>query len=155
MKSIWQQYRMSAALDNDKTQPDPRTISGGEEGRAFARSLATLDQQLKNARSDAPAPPFLHESIMAKVRRQAEAPATRPGVLLGWWAAPACAAALVVCFFLAMHFARRPALRAPVSRPQEELAALPDTVLSPLSDELEHLQRDLRTTTDFLLASLP
>ncbi len=155
MKSIWQQYRISAALDNDKTQPDLRTIGGGEKGRAFARSLATLDQQLTNARSDAPAPPFLHESIMAEVRRQAEGPLARLDAVASWWVAPACAAALVLSFFVAMHFARRPALRAPVSRPQEELAALPDTVLSPLSDELEHLQRDLRTTTDFVLASLP
>lgn len=166
MKSIIRQFRLSAALDDGAR--DTRLKEGGGD-EPFIRELASLEPRLKAPQPRPAVPPELHDAIMDKVRQAAlvrppapelEAETFWSGVTAVWrrgalWMAPASAAVLVAGLLIAAHFMRQqPALPA-AEKPARELAGLPTTVLSPLSIELENLDRDLKNTTEFLLASVP
>jgi hypothetical protein len=61
-----------------------------------------------------------------------------------------------VCLLAGIFFlAPRPETKNPARNLKQELVALPDTVISPLSNELGLLQQDFEKTASFLLASVP
>ena len=144
-------FRISASLDNGKTSTS-RPAAG--ESSAFAQQIAHIDQQLKAARPEVAAPPFLHSSIMGAVRAAAVASRHRSKHRLAWWLAAATGSALVVV--LAVYFViPHPVVPSPVRNLNQQMVTLPSTVLSPLSDELQRVHQDLQNTTQFLLASVP
>ncbi len=170
MKSIIRQFRLSCALDGGQSSANLKARDRNDE--QFIRDLAGVEQQLKSRQPRLAAPAELHDAIMDKVRSTEQAriePSAAPerdkGALgsviaalqryCSMWLAPASAAGLVAVLLLAVHFLRHePALPVP-EKPARDLSNLPTTVLSPLSTELENLNRDLQNTTDFLLASVP
>ncbi len=169
MRSIFKQYRLSSKLDEGIAPAELRQLAAGQSARQFAEDLARVDERLKAAQPEPEVPDSLHASIMTAVQAKSHPqPAGArqrpvkpvPGILLlgqraGWWAAPVYAAVLVACLLAALHLMPRPAPRSPFASVEEGLTQLPGTVLSPLSGELESLQRDLEKTTQFVLASVP
>ncbi len=170
MKSIIRQFRFSCALDDSQAPAPLQAHDQSEE--PFIRDLAGVEQQLRSGPPRRSAPPELHSAIMAKLRsvdraqpEQHAAPLREGGGLRlvtallqrrsALWPAPAFVALLVAALLTAVHFERNQPVRVPVIKPSRELSALPATVFSPLSTELENLNRDLKNTTDFLLASVP
>ncbi len=169
MKSLFRLFKLSSALDDGKPAADLQQIARGEEAGAFAHDLARLDHHLKTEPPEVRLPDSLHASIMTAIHSQSVSePAGVRGQSAGsltatfvlqhrapWWAAPACAAILVACLWAATHLVPQSAPRSSLTNVTKDLADLPGTVLSPLSGELENLNRDLENTADFLLASVP
>ena len=169
MRSLFRQFRLSSKLDEGTAPAQLQQLAAGQSARQFAEDLARVDERLRAAQLEPEAPDSLHASIMTAVRAQSPTqPADArqrpvepvPGILLlgrraGWWAAPVYAAVLVACLLAALHLMPRPAPRSPFASVEKGLTQLPGTVLSPLSGELESLQRDLEKTTQFVLASVP
>jgi hypothetical protein len=128
-----------------------------------------LDQTLKN-RLPKPAPAgSLHDSIMCAVRG-----APRPAAgeeRAGWprWIPVSSLALLaLLAVFVAIRLATRPDVRVQPAGSQTLAAAgsalelggslmrqAPAAAMSPLSDEMQKLDRDLEDTERFLLATLP
>jgi hypothetical protein len=145
------QFRTSASLDDRKASAGH---SAAGESSGFAQQMAHLDHQLKATRPDVAAPPFLHNSIMAAVRAAADPSPETSKSRRAWWLATAAGSALVVV--LAIYFViPHPVVPSPVRNLNQQMVALPSTVLSPLSDELQRVHKDLQNTTQFLLASVP
>ncbi len=169
MRRIIKQFRLSTALEDRHQPAEPGELD--QEAAAFAHDLAELDRQLKSARPGLSLPAGLHDAIMARVRESQRPEAfiknAAPPRALGRelfsrclegirpWAAPAFTAVLVLSFFAAVHLWRPQRAAPAAAKPQRDLAVLPGKVLSPLSAELENLDRDLKNTADFLLASVP
>jgi hypothetical protein len=150
-------FKISSALDDGRPTADLSALAGpNAELHDFAGALLEVDRRLRAERPAGEAPPFLHGSIMAAVAG-ATAPAAHRQPRSLWWRTVGVAAVLVACCFLAgkhfMGLVRSPASSGP--NLQQQVAALPATVLSPLSTELEKLNLDLEQTTSFLLASVP
>ncbi len=149
------QYRLSSALDAGKpSSPSQQASVDSPELEEFARAMGKLDERLKAEKPGAESPPFLHNAIMARVRAS-EQQSYSNGALWRWWAAPAGAALLIACFLGLVYFARQAAHTLPAPKPQQEVAAVPGKVLSPLSTEMDKLQLDLERTARFLVASVP
>jgi hypothetical protein len=124
-------------------------------------STGLLETELRRSTPNGAVPPDLHDSILGAVRAAAPSPQREPTRLL--WrglAAPGLALLAVGGLWWALS---RPAGPAPpllaAARTLEEGQALPQTVsaamLAPLSQEMEFVDRDLRNTVEFLLASVP
>ncbi len=120
----------------------------------FAAAMCKLDKRLKVEEPRPEFPPFLHSAIMDRVRASKEE-SVSTALLWRWWAAPAGATLLVTCFLGLLFLARESARTLPAPKPQQEVAAVPGKVLSPLSTEMEKLQGDLERTARFLVASVP
>ena len=171
MKTWLTKFRISNALDNRKSLPPAveRAVAQSEELRRFAEIAADVDQALKNSRPVPEISASLHAAIMRAVR------AAEPEPAYDWqkiWPRliPATALALLVLLgiFGASNYSRQ---RAAILQPTElsSLAVassvletggqliqeMPDAALSPLSDEMQRLNRDLDGAKKFLLASLP
>jgi len=145
------QFKISASLDDRRASAGPPAVG---DSSSFAQQLAHLDRQLKAGPPDVAVPPFLHTSIMAAVRAAAGGSPEPRKRGLAWWVTAAAGSALVVV--LAIYFViPHPVVPSPVRNLNQQMVALPSTVLSPLSDELQRLHRDLENTTQFLLASVP
>jgi hypothetical protein len=173
MKTWLAKFRISAALDAGQpvSERTRKKIQADEELRRFARQLDGLDLAL-GARPAAPAPdPALHGSIMRAVRGAArKEPARR--VWFGWL--PIAGAVATVAALCLAIFAHRPEKQTPTPavataaqlRTLEESAAIlhlggqmtramPEMVMSPLSNEWASVDRDARDTARVLIASLP
>jgi hypothetical protein len=167
MKSWIARLRISAALDAD--QPPSARLrrwpDASVELRAIEQEMVALDRALKETAPRAEAPASLHGSIMQAVRA-ADRPAAVPrqATVLRWVPVPVFAAMLLLVALWVLHTP----VRTPVQNAQPIAAAtsalqlgdqmvrtMPSAVVSPLSDELERLNRDLDKTAKFLLASLP
>jgi hypothetical protein len=167
MKSWFAKLRISAALDGGRklSASSRRGISGSDELRCFEEEMAALDRTLKETAPKMPALPAIHRSIMRAVQA-AEHPAAaqRVPTFLRWLAAPAVALVALLVMWQAV--------RGPLSPPAHETQSLavaasalemggqvaravPSAVVGPLSVELDRLNRDLDSTAQFLLASLP
>ena len=171
MKTWLTKFRISNALDNRKSLPPAveRAVAQSEELRRFAEIAADLDQALKNSRPVPETSASLHAAIMRAVRTAEPEPA------YDWqkiWPRliPATALALLVLLgiFGASNYFRQPAaILQPAELSSLAVASsvletggqliheMPDAALSPLSDEMQRLNRDLDGAKKFLLASLP
>jgi hypothetical protein len=170
--STWlQKYKISNAL-NDRLPLPPaveRAVSRSAELRSFAEHASALGHALKSETSPPEAPAFLHASIMRAVRHARSTTVREtPSAGLRWVPAFGLVCLILLGGLLATQFSSPPAVKvSPVDSPS--LAAVdsalefggtlireaPDVALSPLSDELQRLNRNLADTGQFLLASLP
>ena len=171
MKTWLTKWRISRALDECKPLPPAakRALAESAELRHFAANAAAVDQSLASTRPTPAAPPALHESIMRAVRsaKYAEDSARQqfwPGLI----PASALTFLILLSVFGVQRFARPPAavLPAPAASPLavahaalasggDWIQAVPAAALSPLSEEMTRLNRDLTNAQNYLLASLP
>jgi hypothetical protein len=129
-----------------------------------------IDRQLREDAGVRSAPADLHDFIMNAVQREAVAPAiprSSRGVFLplALTLLPIGAVCIAFGLFLPRHNHRQTvppsnvsvALSAPGAALEfrENVAATLPSALTPLSDELARVQRDLDRTADFILASVP
>ena len=168
MREWFAKMRISAALDGGRTPAawPQRTTSVSDELRDFDREMAALDRALRRTAPRPHGPPSLHSSIMRAVR-QAARPAVktwRAWAFLRWVPAPVVGALGLMIVLSAARGPARPTVQATQSlavattalKAGGEMArAVPSAVVSPLTDELTKLNRDLDNTAQFLLASLP
>jgi hypothetical protein len=161
MKSWLSKWRISAALDAGQPLSESlrRKIAADPELERFAKRTQALGQTL---RSLPPSGLPLHDSIMRAVRDAARREQPRHAPVLTWLAAWGAVAALaVVCLYLGFLRPKPPgsqALDGPVmvlEMSENMSATMPSYVMSPLSDEWARVDRDLQSTTQVLLASLP
>jgi hypothetical protein len=167
MKSWIARLRISAALDADQPPAawSRHSTSSSVEGCGPEQEMIALDRALRETAPRAEAPASLHHSIMQAVRSASRpAPAQRQPTVLRWLPAPVFAALVFAVALWALHSP----VPTPVPEAQPLAAAttalqlgnqvvqtMPSAVVSPLSDELDRLNRDLDKTAQFLLASLP
>jgi hypothetical protein len=160
--NFFKKLKISNALDSDKpwSAQSRQTITTSSELRAFCDRIEVLDSTLRDQVPHAAAPPELHRSIMRAVK------SSRPAVrshhpAVRWAALGACTALGIIILLLAIH--RTPPSKSdPLAAASNALElrseiseAAPAAVVSPLSDELERLQQNLDSTTQFLLAAVP
>ncbi len=166
MKTWFAKFRISSALDTGRPVPESVrcALVGSDELRGFERSVANLDQALREARPESPTPARLHNSIMNAVRA-AEPPVTarRPALALRWLAASSLAAVVVIA---ASWIGLRPSPQ-PVRPSSLAMAStavevssqapqvVPEAMIAPLSDELERVESDCDGGFQTVLASLP
>ena len=158
---------ISAALDAGR-QPSAwlqTEASSSDELRAFEQEMRALDHALRQTAPKPEAPASLHYSIMQAVRTaDRPAAATREPSILRWAPLPVLGVTvlLAACWFL--YIPGRQSAHPPQSLAAATAAlelggqitrTVPSAVVAPLSDELERLNRDLDSTAQFLLASLP
>ncbi|HTA31589.1 MAG TPA: hypothetical protein VK731_13940 [Candidatus Cybelea sp.] len=161
MKSWLTKFRISAAMDAGKPLSESlrQEMAADPELERFARRTEALGRAL---RSVPPAAPSQHDSIMRAVRAAARRDKLARWFSPSWLAVSATVAALaVMCCWIIIH---RPM---PANRQSLDGAAMvlelseqmPDTmpkmVMAPLSNEWARVDRDLRDTTQVLLASFP
>jgi hypothetical protein len=171
MKTWLTKWRISNALDERKPLPPAveRAMAGSAELRRFAVNAATVDQALTKTRHQPTAPASLHAAIMRAVRSSGSSDHS------GWqnfWPRLIPASALTLLILLSVFgvhwFSRPPANLSPVAEASSLamassaleiggnlVRAMPGEALSPLSDEMIRLNRDLTNAQNFLLASLP
>jgi len=171
MKFWLTKFRISNAL-NDRIPLPPaigRAVDRSEELRRFTEHCQTLDHALKNQLPEPGASAPLHASIMRAVRATGPVPvAENQHVWPGWIPISSLAAVVVLSLLLAIQFFHPPESKVeragspPLAAASSALelggslvCEAPATALSPLSDEMRRLDRDLANTGHFLLASLP
>jgi hypothetical protein len=171
MKSWLIKFRISSALDDREPLPPAvrAAMTRSEEARRFAENSRALDQALKSQWPRPGASASLHASIMRAVRAGAHAPVTEPHPAWPRWI-PVTGLALLVFLgvFLAIHFSRHPGAKAQYAELPSLAAAssalelggslireAPAAVMSPLSDEMQRLERDWDNAKRFLFATLP
>ena len=168
MKGWFAKLKISAALDDGH---GPAAGAQGEkcvstELHGFAQEMTALDRALKQTVPKPDAPPSLHSAIMRAVRA-AERPAVeseRELNFLRWvpWSVAAVVAVIAV-WYVSHGPERLPARDAQslaVATTALEMGGqvargAPAAVVNPLADELAKVNRDLDSTAQFLLASLP
>ncbi|MDB6110600.1 MAG: hypothetical protein JWR69_2350 [Pedosphaera sp.] len=128
-----------------------------------------LDETLKSQLPNPEASTSLHPFIMTAVRAAARRPVAEHQFLWPRWIpASALAAMVALGTFLAFHVSRSSSTRIQAADSPSLAAArsaldlggklmqsAPAVVMSPLSDEMQSLNRDLANTKEFLAASLP
>ena len=163
-------FRISAALDASAPSSARfrRKIANSAEARDFESETTALGRALKKPSPAAPMPPTLHSSIMKAVRASGRPDPARPRqAALHWLPAPALAASVLLGVWWTIN--RSGTLSPPNGGSQPTLAAaptvveagdqmtraLPSAVIAPMTDELDRMSRDLDSTAQFLLASVP
>ncbi len=164
-------WRISRALDERKPLPlaVERALTESAELGRFAANATAVDQALKKTQSVPKAPDSLHASIMRAVRstesvedfgRQISWPRLIP--------AAALTAVMILSVLGVLRYSHPPVK---ISPPAEEsslaiassaletgnclVRTVPEAALSPLSDEILRLNRDLTNAQNYLLATLP
>ncbi len=165
MRTWLAKFRISTALDSGAPLPAKlrQKIAADAELQKFVCRADALGRALKH--QPPPAGPPLHESIMRAVRESARRGQPRRAPVLFWLTiSPALAAVAVVagaCLWLAFHHAAphgAGSLDGParVLEMSEEMPkTMPLAMLAPLSNEWARVDRDMRDTTQVLLASFP
>jgi hypothetical protein len=171
MKSWLLKFRISNALD-DRRPLSPavgQAITQSEEVRRFAENCSALDRALKNQLPKLAASASLHTSIMRAVRAAVPAPVAENQPAWPRWI-PVSSLVLLILLgvFLAFQFFPNPGTKVqhadwhPLAAASSVLELggnlvreTPAAAMSPLSDELQRLDRDLVNTEQFLFASLP
>jgi hypothetical protein len=171
MKSWLIQLKISNAL-NDRRPLAPaveRAITRSEEARLVAGHCSALDQTLKSQLPRPEAPASLHASIMRAVRAARYAPvAENQPRWLRWIPVSSLVLLALLGVVATVHFSRNPGARLQPADSHTLSAAVsaleaggslarqaPAAAISPLSDEMERLDRDLANAEQFLSASLP
>ena len=171
MKSWSTKLRIFFALDSDKPLPPGlrKRVNRNDGPGGIVESSDKLHRALHAARPKTDAPPFLHKSIMRAIETSRPVEDSRPAILR-WLPVPAMALAGLLILGLVWFFLRPTPPKAKVGSPSpqtltqatlvlesgENMAVtMPDALLTPLSEELQRLNRDLDRTGQLLLASLP
>lgn len=170
MKSWFVKLRLSFARDAAKPLAATlrKQLETSEELRRFAEASETLERRLRNPVGRPEPPASLHDSIMRAVQavepREALIP-ERTRRIPRWLPAPAFA--LLVLLLLGVWWSTSET-STPMAQPNLFASAasaldaapqvtrdIPAQALSPLTEEWEHLDRDLNKTADFLITSIP
>jgi hypothetical protein len=170
MNNWFTKIRISAALDSG-TQLSPglrQRIAQSDELRKFEEQMLSLDGALKSAQSRNDPPPWLHGWIMRSVRKDAIPKQAPHWPVRVAWASGAVAVLALALLCWTIYSSRRPQLQrqeadsgsfeaaSSALRLGNDMAQIaPMAMVAPLSNELDHLNKDLNKTADFLLASLP
>jgi hypothetical protein len=171
MKSWLIKYKISNALNDRKPLPPAvgRAMARSEELRRFAENSSALNHALK---SQLPSPedcPLLHDSIMRAVRTSMHARAAQKQLAWPRWVPVSSLGLLVLLgalmaiqFFSTMNMKVQPensqtfaAAGSAIELGGSLVREAPDVAMSPLSDEMQKLDRNLVDAKKFLLASLP
>jgi hypothetical protein len=169
MKLLFSKFRISSALDSGKpVPPGLRRKAASTPGlRQYAEDALALERTLKAKGADPEAPASLHAAIMRAVRQSEQRPAASPVAFLRW-AAPSALA--VAALSLGLWWYLQPASLPPNAQPASSAYAavsdafnvgnqftrkMPALVTSPLSSELDRMNRDVDKTAELLLASFP
>jgi len=164
-------YKISNAL-NDRLPLPPaleRAVRRSAELQSFAEHASALGHAFKNETPPPETPAFLHASIMRAVRYVRSAPVKEThSVGLRWIPAFGLVCLILLGGLLAKQLSSpsvvkvAPADSHPLAAADSALELggtlireAPTVALSPLSDELQRLNRNLADTGQFLLASLP
>lgn len=159
MNSWLSKLKISAALDQSPArQTADQEVSS--EFADFRARLQALDRALRGGPPPVELPSGLHGGILAAVR--SSGPAASPTRLPGYrWALGGALACFLLCglwagsHLLRSRLAPSPFTSAASARLNQQVAALPTAVLSPLSREWQALNLDFEKTADFILASMP
>ena len=171
MKTWLTKWRISHALDERKALSPAveRALAESAELRRFAADAAAVDQAFTQARPQPTDAPSLHTAILGAIR------SAEPATSFRWqdiWPRLIPATTLAILIIMSVCLASRSV------HPTQQVAkfdaaaslgtasyalemsgnlmcSIPDTALSPLSEEILMLNRDLTNAQDFLLASLP
>jgi hypothetical protein len=165
MKTIISRLLVSFRLDNDRAAGRVRVENDepSTEAAEFESRCVDLDRKLKAGVPQSVMPAELHARIMHQVRALERT--RRLNVQLSWWAASAL---LVIAVVLSAQWYPR-TQRVSTAAPPSSLVGLsvaferasrlplesPKAFVSPLANELELLNADLRGAAGVLLASLP
>ena len=163
MKTWLSKFKISNALDEGGVAPKYSVTSDAEceEVRQFEEAARSLDRRLKSAQPLRAAPAGLHASVMQAVLGASRIRERQPvPTVLRWLPAPALALLVVVGVWWT--------LSRPETEPQPLVTAAaaleqshqltqqaPAAVLTPLSKEMENLNRDLLNAVELLVASVP
>ncbi len=162
MKTWLTKFRISCSKDSNRPRSSSlcRAVTKSEELRAFAEEMDAIESDLKEPRPAVQLPPWLHARIMRGVREEA-VPAA-PQYRAHWAWIPAAALVLLFCVWQWTERASAPAapgwstsVTTTIETGQRMAVTMPNTVVSPLTDEWQYLNHDLLHARDFLLASLP
>jgi hypothetical protein len=171
MKTWLLKLKISNAI-NDR-QPLPPSVesavSRSAELQSFVADANALARELKNQLPCTETSAQLHASIMRAVRSARSAPDTKTeSVWPRWVPASGLVAAILLGAVLIVQFMPQPASKVqpadahPLADASSALdlggslvSQAPELALSPLSDEMQKLDRNLADTGKFLLASLP
>jgi len=171
MRSWLKKFEISNAL-NDRKPFSPavdQAIARSAEVRRFAENSTSLDRALRSQLPKPEASASLHASIMGAVRAARRAPAaeSQPG-WPRWIPVSGLALLVVLGVSLAIRFSPNAGSQAGPADSHTFAAAgsalelggslmreAPAAAISPLSDEMARLDRDLASTEQFLLATLP
>jgi hypothetical protein len=168
MKMFFAKLRVFTALNDGKPIPTELRdkAARSEELRRFTENAEKLDVALRATTPEPGILPSLHSSIMRAVRR-VERAQPRQKVGVPWWLpASALPALVVVILWWGLQAGQRGLKPADTTQPlaaagealemgDEFARTVPSSVVMPVADELDRFQRDLDSTTDFLLASIP
>ena len=171
MKSWLTKFRISSAIDERKPLPPTfaRAVAQSAELRRFVENMAVLDEALKTARPTPVASASLHAGILRAIQ-SAEAADTDGWEQFQSRLIPASALGLVILIGVfgvvrpyrsleTVSLAPGSPTVAVVSTALETggeiVRTVPSITVSPLSDELARLNRDVTNAQNYLLASLP
>lgn len=172
MKSWLIKFKISNALNERKPMSPAisQAIARSPELGQFANAAGDLDRALQSQRPLPEASAALHAGIMRAVRASASTSAPPAAAPWARWIPVASGLALAsVVVFLSVEMIRPPAAKSqPAGSRTFAVAAssalelgnsfmreAPAVAISPLSDEMLRLNRDLVSAKNFLLASLP
>jgi hypothetical protein len=162
MKTCLTKFRISSARDSGRSLPLSlqQTVAQSQDLQAFSDESEAVDSALKQSKPVVQPPPWLHARVMRAVQEKRPPIAAHRPLRWGW--APATALLLLFCVWQFRERASVPDPQpwsAPVTTTietgQRFAAKMPAAIVSPLTDEWQHLNHDLTHATDFLLASLP
>ncbi|HEX3799484.1 MAG TPA: hypothetical protein VH413_12360 [Verrucomicrobiae bacterium] len=171
MKTWFLKFLVSNSLNDRRPLPPTleRVVSQSPSAQRFREESQTLDQRLKNQSPIPEAPAFLHTSIMRSVSASAKVPATQNRFSIFHVVRYVCLASLVLlAVFVSVRVFTHALAKEKSSEPPAFAAAdsalelggnilseAPSAAISPLYDEAAHLDHDMASTKQFLLASLP
>ncbi len=162
MKKWWSQFQISNRLDDGAAGAGLPDLKGDPALRQFAERASSLGRALNHTEAETP-PPFLHGAIMSALKERSRE-GVEPGSTWEWsWVAPAAVAVLVSASVITFQSSRRsetpastPALVQATLRTGADAArVMPTAALSPLQEELNHVNQDLDRTAQALAASFP
>ena len=171
MKSWLIKYKISNAFNDRKPLPPAvgRAMARSEELRRFAENSSALNHALKSQLPSREDCPLLHDSIMRAVRTSMPARAAEKQPAWPRWV-PVSSLGLLVLLGVLMIIQFFPTMNVKVQPENSQTLAAagsaielggslvreaPAVAMSPLSDEMQKLDRNLVDAKKFLLASLP
>jgi len=162
MKNWLAKFKISAALDSETPSGSLGQAGGrSEDVMHFERSMRALDRRLKAARPAVEIPAGLHGSVMRSLRKTARSPEKWPWrLVLRWLTVPGLALLIAAAYWLSSTGSAPPSTAldgvvVTLDEGHELTQRAPGALLSPLSEEMDSLNRDLRSAVEHLVASVP
>ncbi len=171
MKSWLMKFKISNAL-NDRSPLPPalgQIINQSEELRRFAKNSSRVDRALKSQLNEPEDCPQLHAAIMRAVRTAGHAQAAAKQPAWPRWIPVSGFGLLIVLGILAAfqyfsHFSDKiqhenlhslAAAGSAIELGRSLVREVPAAAVSPLSDEMQKIDRNMTEAKQFLLASMP